>query len=89
MNKYKSQKKNQCVSHKGRVLVEAGLGELFEAFGEIPAERRSRRFRDVKQDSHGMHVRVRRFTLGELNGSNSQRPNVSLERHKQNQPNSS
>lgn len=24
-----------CVSHKGRVLVETGLGELFEALGEI------------------------------------------------------
>lgn len=41
---------------EGWVLVEAGLGELFEALGEISRQRRRRRLGDVEQNSHRMHV---------------------------------
>lgn len=69
-----------CVSYKGRVLVEAGLGELFEALGEISAQRRRRALGDVEQHSHRMHVGVRGFALGELDGRDAQRPNIHLQR---------
>lgn len=66
-------------SYKSGVLVQTGLGELFEAPGKFPRQRGCRKFGDVEEDSHRMHVRVGRFTFGKLNGCDAQRPDISLE----------
>lgn len=67
-----------CESYKRRVLVEASFCELFEAFGEITSQCWRRGFGDVEEHSHWMHVGVRRFPLGELDGRDAQRPNIRL-----------
>lgn len=67
-----------CESYKRRVLVEASLCELFEAFGEITSQCWRRRFGDVEEHSHWMHVGVRWFPLGELDSRDAQRPNIRL-----------
>lgn len=66
------------VSYKGGVLVEAGLGELFEALGEVARQRRGRRLGDEEEHPHGVHFRIGRFPLGQLDGRDAQRPNVRL-----------
>lgn len=76
-----------CASYEGRVLVEAGLGELLEALGELSRQRRRRRLGDVEEHSHRMHVGVGRFALGELDGRDAQRPNICLERQTQSRNN--
>lgn len=67
-------------SYEGRVLVEAGLGELLETLGEISPERWRGILGDVEQHSHRVHVRVGRLALGKLDGCDAQRPNISLRR---------
>lgn len=66
-------------SYEGRVFVETGLGELFEALGEIATQRRRGRLGNMEEHSHWMHVRVGRLPLGQLDGRDAQRPDVSLE----------
>lgn len=70
-------------SYESGVLVEAGLGELLEALGEIAIQRRGRRLGDVEEDSHRVEFRVRGFTFGELDGGDAQRPDISLRRQRQ------
>lgn len=69
-------------SYESGVLVEAGLGELLEALGEIAVQRRGRRLGDVEEDSHRVEFRVRGFTFGELDGGDAQRPDISLRRRR-------
>lgn len=63
---------SECVSYKGRVFVEAGLGELFEALGEIAVERRRGALGNMEEHSHRVHVRVGRLPLGQLDGRDAQ-----------------
>lgn len=46
-------------------------------------QRWRRKLGDVEQHSHWMHARVRRFTLGKLNGRDAQRPDISLAKQTQ------
>lgn len=72
-----------CVTYKGGILVETGLRKIFKALGKISCQDRRRRFWNVEEDSHRVHVGVGRFSFGEFDGSDAQRPNVRLRgRHK-------
>lgn len=63
---------SECVPYEGRVFVKAGLRELFETLGEIAIERRWGSLGNMEEHAHGVHVRVGRLPLGQLDGRDAQ-----------------
>lgn len=61
-----------------RVLVEASLDEVLERLRITPGELWRIVFGDEEEDAHRVELGVWRFTFGELNCGDAERPNVGL-----------
>ncbi len=61
-----------------RILIEAESHKFLEEFRKVSLQLRRVALGDQEQHSHGMEVGMGWFSMCQLNGSDTQRPNVSL-----------
>lgn len=75
----KHQETCSCVNtYESWVFIETRLHKLFEGFAIGALQRRGGVFRDEEEHTHGVQVRVWRFSFSQLDGCDAQRPDISL-----------
>ena len=66
-------------TYKAGLLIQTGLDELLQGFAVVAFQGGRVVLWDEEQDFHGVHFRVGRFPLGQLNRRDTQGPDICLQ----------